>query len=47
MEKYDLTEKSFQIIDPIERYFECISSCDMNDGTCTSRCVEILKKYDN
>ena len=46
MKNYDLKEKQFQISDPIETYFECISSCDMSDGTCISRCVEILKQYD-
>ena len=47
MKKYDFREKKVQITDPIESYFECISSCDMKDGTCISRCVEILKHYDN
>ena len=47
MKNSDLTEKQLQIFDPIESYFECISICDMNDGNCISRCVEILKKYDN
>ena len=30
--------------DPIETYFECISSCDINDGKCISNCLEILKE---
>jgi len=47
MKNYDLKEKEFQIYDPIESYFECISSCDLNDGICISRCVEILKYNDN
>ena len=47
MKNYDLEENQFQISDPIESYFECISSCDMKDGKCISRCVEILKKYDH
>ena len=47
MKKIDFKEKQFQISDPVENYFECISSCDINDGTCISRCVEILKQYDN
>ena len=47
MKDFDLKEKQFKIYDPIESYFECISSCVMEDGTCISRCVEILKKYDN
>ncbi len=47
MNNYDSKEKQFQIYDPIESYFECISSCDMKDGTCISRCVDILKEYKN
>ncbi|MBO8203655.1 hypothetical protein [Prochlorococcus marinus] len=46
MKHYDLHDKQCQISDPIESYFECISTCDMNDGYCISRCVEILKKND-
>ena len=45
MENYDFKKKYTQISDPIESYFECISSCDMKDGICISRCVEILKKH--
>ena len=43
MKNFDLHEKQFQMTDPIESYFECISSCDIKDGHCISRCVEILK----
>ena len=46
MNNNDLPKKQFQVSDPIESYFECISSCDMKDGTCISECVEILKKHD-
>ena len=46
MKNYDLKEKKFQISDPIESYFECISTCDLKDGICISRCVETLKKND-
>ncbi len=44
MKNYDFTEKQCQIPDPIESYFECISTCDIKDGNCISRCVEILKQ---
>ena len=44
MKSYDFQEKQFQISDPIESYFECITTCDVKDGICISRCVEILKK---
>ena len=47
MKHRDFQEKQFQISDPIENYFECITSCDVNDGSCISRCVEILKQSDN
>ena len=47
MNNYDFKEKKFQISDPIESYFECISSCDIEDGNCISSCVEILKNHEN
>ena len=47
MKNYDSKEKQFEISDPIESYFECISSCDIKDGTCISSCVEILKQCEN
>ena len=47
MKNHNLKEKQFQISDPIDSYFECISSCDMKDGMCLSMCVEILKEYKN
>jgi len=47
MNSFDLKENNFQISDPVESYFECISSCDITDGTCISKCVEILKESDN
>ena len=46
MKNHDLNEKQFQIADPIESYFECISTCDLKDGNCISSCVEILKQND-
>ena len=33
-----------QAWDAVETYFECISSCDINDGICISKCIEILKE---
>ena len=46
MKNYQSQEKQFQISDPIESYFECISTCDIKDSNCVSRCVEILKHND-
>ena len=47
MKNYDFKEKQLQISDPVESYFECISSCDITDGSCISKCVEILKQSEN
>ena len=47
MKNCNFQEKQYQISDPIESYFECITPCDLNDGLCISRCVEILKQNDN
>ena len=47
MKNLDLKERKFQVADPIDSYFDCILSCEMKDGICISRCVEILKKYEN
>ena len=47
MKNYDLKKKNLQISDPIASYFECISSCDLKDGTCMFKCIEIPKNYDN
>ena len=47
MKNYDSQEKKLQIYDPIDSYFECISTCDITDGTCISRCVEILKQNES
>ena len=46
MKKYDFKESNYVTNDPVESYFECISTCDMEDGNCISRCVEILKEND-
>ena len=46
MKNYDFQEIQFQMSDPIESYFECISTCDIEDGYCMSKCVEILKQND-
>jgi len=43
----DFQEKQVKISDPIENYFKCITTCDIDDGNCISSCVEILKNYEN
>ena len=47
MKNNDTKVKKFNISDPVESYFECISSCDVKDGSCISKCVEILRDYEN
>ena len=44
MKNHEIREKNFQVHDPVETYFECISSCDISDGICISKCVEILRE---
>ena len=46
MYKNDLVEQ-FQISDPVESYFECISYCDIKDNICVSKCVEILREHEH
>ena len=30
--------------DAVNTYFECITSCSVDDGECVTRCVEILRE---
>ena len=43
-EKEDFASLKHLHVDPIDNYFECITSCDVSDGQCISNCVEILKE---
>ena len=47
MKKYDVKESNYLSSDPVESYFECISSCDIYDGNCVTKCVELLKDFEN
>jgi len=47
MKNYDFQDREIKISDPIESYFECITTCDMSDGRCIFMCVEILKQNEN
>ena len=47
MKSFELEEMNKIISDPVESYFECISSCEITDGICISQCVEILKDQGN
>ena len=46
MKDFDYKEKKLQVSDPIDSYFECITTCNLKDSYCISRCVEILKQHD-
>jgi hypothetical protein len=30
--------------DPVSSYFECITSCSVDDGECVTQCVEVLRE---
>ena len=47
MKDFDYKEKKLQVSDPIDSYFECITTCNLKDSNCISRCVEILKQYND
>ena len=32
--------------DAVETYFECITTCSLDDGDCITRCVEQLREAD-
>ena len=32
-------------LDPVEHYFECISTCSLDDGACVTACVEVLREH--
>lgn len=31
--------------DPVEAYFECITTCSLDDGECVTTCTEILREH--
>lgn len=31
-------------VDPVEAYFECITTCSLDDGECITTCTEILRE---
>ena len=43
MKKYDFKDTNYVMTDPVDSYFECITCCDIADGICISKCVEILR----
>jgi hypothetical protein len=33
-----------ETVDAMEAYFECITTCSLEDGECVTRCVEELRE---
>ncbi len=42
----DSSQESEHTWDAVETYFECITTCSLDDGECLTRCVEQLKEAD-
>ena len=36
-----------QTWDAVETYFECITTCSLDDGECITRCVDQLRDSDD
>ena len=36
-----------QTWDAVETYFECITTCSLDDGECITRCVQQLRESDD
>jgi len=39
------SEDSIEPIDPVEAYFECITTCSLDDGDCITTCTEVLRQH--
>lgn len=40
----DPAHQRAQTMDAAESYFECITTCSLEDGECVTRCVELLRE---
>ncbi|WP_074159112.1 hypothetical protein [Prochlorococcus sp. MIT 1306] len=43
----DVNNEHEQTWDAVETYFECITTCSLDDGECITRCVEQLRDTDD
>ena len=41
----DFQAEPDQAIDSMDAYFECITTCSLDDGACVTRCVEQLREH--
>jgi hypothetical protein len=39
------SESENQTWDAMESYFECITTCSLDDGECVTQCVEQLREH--
>ncbi len=42
----DSVQNLSQTWDAVDTYFECITTCSLDDGECITRCVEQLRDTD-
>ncbi|MEI7665544.1 MAG: hypothetical protein WCI65_05810 [Synechococcaceae cyanobacterium ELA263] len=38
-------QEKHQPMDAVEAYFECITTCSLDDGECITTCTEILREH--
>ncbi|HGY5535437.1 MAG: hypothetical protein AB8A40_04440 [Prochlorococcus sp.] len=43
----DVSHDHEQTWDAVETYFECITTCSLDDGECITRCVDQLRDSDD
>lgn len=43
----DPSQQHEQTWDAVETYFECITTCSLDDGDCITKCVEQLRESDD
>ena len=41
---FPVTDNRAVEADPVSSYFECITSCSVDDGECVTHCVEVLRE---
>lgn len=45
LEDWDASaQQHAETLDAAESYFECITTCSLEDGECVTRCVELLRE---
>jgi hypothetical protein len=39
------SNEKHQVLDSMDAYFECITTCSLDDGECITSCTEILREH--